>query len=473
MSIPLNLFPGYESANLAFKQAYSPSLLKTVSAFANQHDGVILLGVDDQGQVTGVDQSAMLRLTIENAINDNIAPRPFYEISTRQLEGKTILVLKIQKGEYTPYYYGQKAYIRSDTASVAADRLTLNRLILAGQNTNFEDLPADDQHLTFSVLKEQFRTSKGVHALSIDLQKTLNLVRNDRKTNSAALFSDQNPVPGASLALLSFANQWLDLTDRLILERKSLLIQFAASLDFFQKHLCVAERIEGAYRQTSEEVPLAAYREAVVNALIHRDYQMPSQIKIEIHPDRIVLISPGGLPPGITEAEYMDGRHSIFRNPTIADIFMRLGLAEKMTTGIRRIKQYYFGRSKQPEFIFSTNALTVVLPREKADGSAGTGIFRETAGTAGWLLKDSAAVGYELSDPPVAAIAGQVMHHTTQAGLLVRRLRSTGAISRNEAEAMLGLGKTQTYKILRQMEVNGQIYRSGEGRSTRYHLLER
>ena len=89
---------------------------------------------------------------------------------------------------------------------------------------------------------------------------------------------------------------------------------------------------------------------------------MESQIKVSMFDDRIEIISPGGLPSGITEDEYLSGKLSVLRNRNLANVFYRLGFVEIFGTGIIRIKQLYEEGLKQPDFEVSENAIKIVLP---------------------------------------------------------------------------------------------------------------
>ena len=110
------------------------------------------------------------------------------------------------------------------------------------------------------------------------------------------------------------------------------------------------EIIEGAERKNVEKIPEAAFREAIANALIHRAWDIESQIRVLMFDDRIEVISPGGLPSGITEDEYLSGKISVLRNRNLANVFYRLGFVEIFGTGITRIKQLYESALRKPDF---------------------------------------------------------------------------------------------------------------------------
>jgi len=444
MGVPSRLLNEGESRFTEFKKAYTTSLLKTISAFANIHDGRILLGVDDEGKVVGLENVRKTRLDIENAVNDNFLPRPYFEMESVEIDDRKLLILMVFKGEDTPYYYHGKAYVRNDTATVEADRSQLHRLILAGQNSCFESLPTDVQDLSFRILEARFHEVMKIGTLSEDLLRTLELKKNGQSTNAAALLSDRNPVANANLILVAYRERTMDAVDRLSLENVSVLEHFDASMDFYRKHILSSFTIRGANRVDHEEVPLIAFREAVANAIVHRDYLTKGAVRIEFFPDQVVVVSPGTLPEGISVEEYKMGRLSVLRNRVLADIFFRLGLMEKLASGVRRIKEQYRDRPNPPVFEVTDNAVTVILPRSKA-----------TPG------KDDGKSGNH-SEPTSENEMPDSMSR------ILDLLTIHPEVSRAEAQNLLGLGKTRSYRILDEMKKRRLIVQIGEGRSTRY-----
>jgi ATP-dependent DNA helicase RecG len=122
-----------ESKYVEYKKTYTKTLLKTVSAYANYHDGWILIGLDDQGNIIGLDDAEEMRLNVENAINDALEPIPYYEMETEWIDGKSIVLLKVYKGEHTPYSVNNRTYRRADTSSIQVDRMSHQELILLGE----------------------------------------------------------------------------------------------------------------------------------------------------------------------------------------------------------------------------------------------------------------------------------------------------------------------------------------------------
>lgn len=449
-----------ESKYLEFKAAYSTSIYKTVSAYANFHDGEIVLGIQDDGQIVGLEAIDDLRLTIENTINDVIQPRPYFEFQTQQAGDKSLLILKVFQGEFTPYLYQGKAYMRSDTATVPVDRYHYSNLILQGHNQNFEDLVCEDQNLSFGELELQFKRQLGITQLTPDLLKTLQLIKDGHYNQAAALLSDNNPLQSAAIDLIAFMDQTVKhIRDRDAVEQVSLLKQFSACLDFYHKHINRSELIEGIYREIIDEIPLVAYREAIANLIIHRDYALTARARVEIFSDRIEIISPGGLPSGLSEAEYCDGRFSMPRNPKVADVYFRLRLVEKLATGVRRIKESYQPYPVSPKFLITDHAITIVLPKVPIESRL---TKRFTGGST--LREPETVYGQSIRQVHDREISQLSRHQQTVYQAIVRQ----PGLKRADLQTVANLGKTQTAEILQSLLVRGFIRKIGNGPSTAY-----
>lgn len=432
-----------ESRILEFKREYTKNILKTVSAFANYHDGEIIIGISDDLNIVGVDDPISFKLKLENAINDNISPRPYYEINEKGIEGKTIIILKIHRGENTPYLFDNKAYKRMDTSTIAVDIYDYENLILNGRNLGYDELYYKDENLDFNYLNKILREKLNLSNMSRDILKTLGLIKNEKYTNAAALLADNNPIAHSGMSLIRFeGNSVANIKDRVFLKDISVLEIFDKAIDFYHKHINTSELINGAYRKTIEQVPIVAYREAVANAIVHRDYSIEADTRIEIYDSRIEIISPGGLPIGITEEEYIDGRISVSRNKVISDIFFRLGIIERLATGIRRIKDYYKEYNVRPSFLISKNSIKIILPFTN---------------------------NIELQNERVNEKLNEYVFELSENELrLIDYIRKSKQINRIEAEKILGLKKTYTIEVINNLIAKGVIRRVGKGRNTVY-----
>lgn len=322
-----------ESKKLEFKQTLTNSFLKTVSAYANFGDGMIIFGISNDGEVIGVDDPKKFALNIENKINDNLNPTPDFELTIDETE--CTIRLSVFEGSSKPYFYKNKAYKRADTATIEVDRTELNRLILEGTNRSFESLPSKLNDLSFQTLEQKMIETLQIEGLTSDILKTLNLFSDKEGYNIAAeLLSDQNTFPGIDIVL--FGNSIDEFKDREIINQTSIINQFETGLRMFSKNYST-EVIDGKRRNRQFSIPEKAFREALANALVHRTWDISSAIMVSMYPDHIEISSPGGLPYGISKEEYLSGQISMLRNPIIGNIFFRLKYIEMFGTGIKRI----------------------------------------------------------------------------------------------------------------------------------------
>ena len=346
-----------------FKESYLRTILKTVSAFANNHDGRIVIGISDDGKIIGVNNSKEQRINIENAINDNIRPRPYYEIRVLSEMNKEVLIFDIYKGSNTPYTYNNKAYERLDSSTVEVDRDKYEELVLSGKNISYEELPYYGSNLAFSLLEKLLTDNLDIHVFDLDILKSLGLYKHGKYTIAAGLLADANNFDRIGLDVIRYSDESMQfIDDRMNLCNVSILKHIEICMTFFERYIKQKDIIRDEKRISFLEVPKTAFREAIINAIIHRDYHREANNRVEFFPNRIEILSVGGLPLGTSEEEYIKGSYSNVRNRLLADVFYRIGYIEKMGTGIRRIKQSYAKYSAEPKFEVMHHSIRVILP---------------------------------------------------------------------------------------------------------------
>ena len=412
-----------ETRTLEFKETITNTFLKTVSAFSNYDGGSILFGIDDNGNVKGLPDIKQACLDIENKINDSISPQPNYTLEV-QNNNQTIK-LTVKSGIQKPYLYKSKAYKRNDTVTIEVDTLEFSRLILEGKNIRFEELPCKDQELSFEILYSKLKESVQIETFNRDTLKTLNLYDNVNGYNNAGgLLADRNHFPG--IDMVKFGESISIIQKRVTFENISILDVYEKAIAVFRDYY-EYEVIQEADRKKVEKIPEAAFREAIANSLIHRVWDVESQIRVLMFDDRIEVVSPGGLPSGITVNEYLAGKLSALRNRNLANVFYRLGFVEIFGTGIIRIKQLYEESLAKPEFEVSENAIKVVLP-----------IFENNFN----LSEDEKAIYKVLSKTMLKSIS--------------------------EIAPYVPFGKSKTTQLLKSMGQKGVVIVEGKGRSTKY-----
>ena len=347
-----------ESKELELKSTITNTFLKTVSAFSNYNTGKIIFGVDDNGKIVGLENIEELCLDLENKINDNISPKPDFRFIKDTK--KNIITLIVEEGFNKPYLYKGKAYKRNDTSTVEVDRIEFNRLTLLGLNQYYEELKAKKQNLKFEVLTKELEEKLSLKNFSKDVLKTLSLYDDKIGYNNAAeLFADSNTFSGIDIA--KFGKNIDEILDRNLFVNISIISQFQKTLEVFNRYYKY-EQILGSERIEKELIPEKAFRETIANALIHRTWDVNSNIRISMYEDKIEVSSPGGLPSGISEKEYLNGQISQLRNPILANIFFRLKYIEMFGTGIRRINESYKDYAVKPAFEIFENSIKITLP---------------------------------------------------------------------------------------------------------------
>lgn len=413
----------HETRTLEFKETITNSFLKTVSAFSNYDGGTIIFGIDDDGNVKGLSDAKQSCLDIENKINDSISPQPDYTLEIQNNE--QTIKLAVKSGLQKPYLYKSKAYKRNDTATIEVDTLELSRLVLEGKNIRFEELPCKEQELSFEILYRKLKESIQIEVFSQDTLKTLDLYSNANGYNNAAgLLADKNHFPG--IDMVKFGENISIIQKRATFEKMSVLEIYEKSLEVFRDYYQY-EIIQGSDRKKMEKIPEAAFREAIANAIIHRAWDVESQIRVLMFEDRVEVVSPGGLPFGITAEEYLSGRLSVLRNRNLANVFYRLGFVEIFGTGITRIKQLYEESLIKPDFEISENTIKILLP----------------------VIENN-------------------LNLTEDERIVYRILSRTMLKPISEIAPYVPFGKSKTTQLLKDMVQKGVITVEGKGRGTKY-----
>lgn len=351
-----------ETNNVEFKLKFTNTFLKTVSAFANYCDGRVFFGVDDDGNAIGIENPTEVCLKIENSINDSIDPIPDFSLTIDQKTN--VIELNVKEGSNKPFLCKGVAYRRADTSTRPTSREEFSRLVMAGQNVSFDEIPIKQNNLTFETLfaklKERLgmdvasQSAKNNALISMELMSSSGVFN-----NAAALLCDSNKFRG--IDIVRFGNSINIIKSRFTFENQSIISQIDDAMNVFDEHYTV-EVIQGATREIQPTIPREAFREGIANALVHRCWSVNSSVRVGMFEDRIEIDSPGPLPEGITEEAYIKGGPSVIRNPIITNVFFRLGFIERFGTGILRIKQLYETVEETPLFIPKTSSVTVVLP---------------------------------------------------------------------------------------------------------------
>lgn len=331
---------------LMLEERRQKSWLKSVSAFANGLGGSLFLGIDDDGSVKGVADVQHVCEIISAKIRDYMDPLPEIEmIPHKNDEGLNILQLKVNPGNYTPYYYvgdGQRvAFVRVGDESIPATAEHMVRLVLKGSNKTYDSLVTDyrQDDNTFIILANEFKKRTEYdwdkkYLLSFGL-----VTGNGYLTNAGALFSDDCPLCQSRLYCTRWAGK--DKSDAINDAEftGNVIMLLRESMNFVKSNTRKGwEKLPNG-RKNKPEYAERAVLEAMVNHFIHRDYTViGGEVHLDIYDDRLTVTSPGGMYNGqIIQNLDIANVSSERRNPILANVMAQLDYMEKRGSGLTRI----------------------------------------------------------------------------------------------------------------------------------------
>lgn len=433
----------YESERTEYKSHLVDDIYKEVIAFANTDGGVIYIGIDDHGNVTGIDNVDETYTRLTNGIRDAIAPDVTMFVRYVLQESKVIQI-EVGEGSYKPYYLKSKGmkpsgvYVRQGASSVPASPEQIRRMIKESDGDNFEDDRCLEQSLTFEAAKAAFK-QYGVE-FSTEKYRALGITKNGVFTNLALLLSDQCPHT-TKIAVFN-DESYTEFRD----SREfggSIFKQFENTVNYLALCNKTVSTIKGIVRTDKQDYPEEAIREALLNALVHRDYSFSGSIIINVNDSKMEVISLGGLLPGLSVEDIRIGV-SQPRNQKLAEIFHRLRLFESYGTGIRRIFKLYEDCPVQPSIVATPNAFRIVLPNRNVCDSASERV------------------------PKAAEKAPTTI--TPQMKAVIDYLAEYGEMTDEDLQELLNVKKTRAYLLARQMRENGFIDVVGRGAEKKYKL---
>lgn len=349
-----------EGSMLEYKESLSSSLARDLTAFANSSGGKVLLGVRDDRTVIGVRDSNKLRAQIQD-IARNCDPPVKILIET---VGK-VTAITVRESESKPVQCREGFFWRQGAVTQKLSRDEIRDFFRSEGAIRFDltvcpkfRYPEDFDRRKFDAWIKQSRITprRRIDDVLVNIEVAERAGRRLTFRNAGVLFFAKNInhfFPQAYITCLLAKG-----TDKVnILDRKDfaggLVSDIEESLRFIERNTRTGYRIEKLRREDVPEYPMRALREAITNAIMHRDYfESGANVFVEIYDDRIEISNPGGLPKGLSKEEL--GTRSVRRNPLIADLLHRIALIEKAGTGIRRMREDA-RKHKCPEPKFTVN----------------------------------------------------------------------------------------------------------------------
>ncbi len=342
-----------ETETVEFKAslAEKKQILETISAFSNTEGGTILIGVDDEGSITGVQLGRKTLEDLANRIKNCMDPVIYPSISKENVNGKNIIQIVIEESDIKPVFANDRAFKRVGKTNQRVSSLEIRRMASEisldrwdsslCENSTIEDLDWRFIETVFIPLYERI-AKKQVSGGLPELLASLGCVMNKRPTNGGILLFGKDPTK-------FFINSYVAIgryigpqegPERLDYKEfnGNLFTQIDKTEEYLRDHTAIMSRLLPGVvqRQNLPEYGLFTLRELVTNAVCHRDYMnQHTKVIIKMFDDRIEFFNPGGLPKGITPKNITESQFS--RNPIIAKVLSKVSYIEELGEGWNKI----------------------------------------------------------------------------------------------------------------------------------------
>ena len=338
---------------------------ETVSAFSNLDGGTVIVGVSDRGGVLGVDIGKNTLEELANYIKRNTDPQIFPSVKVLEIGGKNVVMVEVDESQEKPVFFKNHAYKRVGKTNQMISSSELRKLAKESggrvywdervcEDVSLEDIDEEKVRLFLRKAKYERRLEIDPDILVKEALERLSLIKGDKLTNASILLFGKEPQKFFLQTKLRCARYKgttpITFIDLKIVEG-DIIDQVEKAENFVLSHIKKAAKIVGFERQEVWEYPLNALREAIVNAICHRDYAYSSDITIGVFDDRVEISNPGTLPEPLTPEDLKKQHKSIPRNPLVANAFFLIRNIEQWGEGTNKIVKWCLEHGlREPDF---------------------------------------------------------------------------------------------------------------------------
>ncbi len=341
-----------ESDTVEFKEKFDERTIESAVAFANTKGGMIFIGVSDKNNINGIKIGKETLNKWTNQISQSTDPRIIPELEEVKVDGKTVIAVKIKENPIKPISTKGKCLKRVDSSNRAMSAQEIAQMHLHSTGMSWDKYPAKDAKLSdidienvkryIKKAKETGRKRIGDDEKPMQVLEKIGLLTEKQPTWAAILlFSKETNkfISQAAIHCGRFKEKNIVIDDRMIVG--TVFEQIDEAMDFIRKNINVEFVMTGRpERDQIWDYPLEALREALINAVCHRDYTIFSNIEVRIYDDKLIIRSPGFLPYGITLEELYKPHSSTLRNKGLAEVLYDTELIERWGSGIEKIQQH-------------------------------------------------------------------------------------------------------------------------------------
>ncbi len=451
----LHVIENGESETAEFKSSRSSfeALARAVCGMLNQQGGVLLWGVDDTGQLTGVEDAEAQAEDLTHFLMRHMNPRPLLSVSVHEAKGKPIIMVDVPSGSDKPYSLGRQILVRigsrtmragvdESAALVEQSAIELERWEREPMpGFAVEDCDVDELEKARSEIAQAGRFGIDAPASDEELLQRLYLWRNGQVTNAGVVLFASQPrmwVPNVFVRVVSYAEGKAGPIANDVIVDGPAVRSLREVVTIIQQRTGFSGRfVKGKLkREDRPAYSVFALREGLVNAITHRSYEViGGSVCVEIFPDRLVIRNPGRLPDGWTAQDLrrVHGSHPF--NPDIAQVFLLRGLMEQLGMGTQKL-------------MAACKELGAKLP-----------VWRVEQGTVALTI-------FQAPEPEAADVL------TGRQAEFVGSLMAGAEFRAADYLSATGMSERQGRRDLAELEKRGIIERHGKGRATVYRRTD-
>jgi ATP-dependent DNA helicase RecG len=386
-----------EDENFDYKEKIDQSFGKIVCAYANTNAGRIIVGVSKKGKIVGTTQKEEEKAT---NIMENCKPPIKFRMKWEQRDGKHILIIDISKSDRIHTWKGI-AYKRSGSSSTPMNVDEIVELSRKRGDIRFDDEickeatldDIDDAKVAWFLRKAKFERNFDVEPETPgeEALERLKLIKGGKLTNASILLFGENPsrffMQAETRCARFKGTKPLEFIDMKVFGG-NVIDQRDDAVEFVKEHIKLHAKIVGTERVETWEYPIEAVREAITNAICHRDYEIASNVQIRIFDDRIEIWGCGPLPKPLT-VEDLKGKHdSVLRNPLICKSFFLIKYIEQWGTGTNRIIEECLNHGlPEPLFEEITGSLVITFRKYRITEETLEGLNERKQNVVNYLIK--------------------------------------------------------------------------------------
>jgi ATP-dependent DNA helicase RecG len=467
-----------ENQQIEWKSSWRDDYLRWICGFANAEGGTLVIGRDDRGRAVGVEGATRLMEEIPNKVRDLLGV--MVEVNLREEAGKDTLEIVVEPYP-NPISYKGEYYYRSGSTNQMLKGAALGRFLLRKHGRTWDSVPlpgvtlADLNAETLKDFRNLVRKSQRLPEEVLEepdqsLLEKLHLIEGSYLTRAAVLLFHPAPqrfFTGASVKIGYFErNVDLRYQDEV---QGGLMAQVNQTIEALKaKYLRAWITYEGIQRVETWPMPMPALREAVLNAVAHKDYAVGTPVQISVYPDKLMIWNPGELPRDWTIEKLLGKHASIPYNPDVANVFFRAGMIEAWGRGIERILEACReAGTPEPELRFEATGLWVVFPYlPEHRMSAGLEVTGEVAG------KTPVKTPVETVETPVEAGETPVERPGKTPDKVVELLRANPQMTLAEVAEAIGKSRRAVERAAARLVEKGRIRYVGARKSGCWEVLK-